>query len=83
MAVAAVLQVVAVVVVAMRMLRWWGWCQWYFRTAQVPLVMEAVGLAVDQTTSFITVLLMPLAVSIVIAIMTGCWLIAVFVKIDL
>jgi len=82
-AVAAVLQVVTVVVVAMRMLRWWGWCQWYFSTAQVPLDMEAAGLAADQTTSFITVLLMPIAVSIAIAIMTGRRLIAVFVKIDL
>jgi len=45
--------------------------------------MEAAGLAADQTTSFITVLLMPLAVSIAIAIMTGRRLIAVFVKIDL
>jgi len=51
--------------------------------AQVPLNVEAVGVAADQTTSFITVLLMPLAVSIAIAIMTGRRLIAVFVKIDL
>jgi len=81
--VAAVLQVVAVVVVAMRMLRWWGWYQWYFCTAQAPLDVEAAGLAADQTTSFITVLLMPLAVSIAISIITGRQLIAVFVKIDL
>jgi len=55
--------------------------------SQAPLDMEAVGLAADRMTSFITVLLMPLllplAVSIAIAIIIGCRLIAVFDKIDM